>query len=84
MQEALPEVETLRERLSEEKRKLDDELLKSAGLENQLTRMEEDLNFKMQLLVKELTEVRRWNQLLILQDWAAVVYFAFAHIFSCL
>ena len=59
LQEALPEVETLRERLSEEKRKLDDELLKSAGLENQLTRMEEDLNFKMQLLEKELTEVRQ-------------------------
>ena len=59
LQEALPEVETLRERLSEEKRKLDEELLKSAGLENQLTRMEEDLNFKMQLLEKELTEVRQ-------------------------
>ena len=59
LQEALPEVQTLRERLSDEKRKLDEEQLRSADLENQLTRMEEDLNFKMQLLEKELTEVRQ-------------------------
>jgi cell shape-determining protein MreC len=53
----LPEVQSLRDRLSDEKRKLDEEQLRSADLENQLTRMEEDLNFKMQLLEKELTEV---------------------------
>ena len=47
----------MRDRLSDEKRKLDEEQLKSADLENQLARMEEDLNFKMQLLEKELTEV---------------------------
>ena len=38
--------------------KLDEEQLKVADLENQLSRMEEDLNFKMQLLEKELTEVK--------------------------
>jgi hypothetical protein len=48
----------LRDRLSDEKRKLDEEQLKCADLENQLARMEEDLNFKMQLLEKELTEVK--------------------------
>ena len=53
----MPEVQSLRDRLSDEKRKLDEEQLRSADLENQLTRMEEDLNFKMQLLEKELTEV---------------------------
>ena len=53
----MPEVQALRDRLSDEKRKLDEEQLRSADLENQLTRMEEDLNFKMQLLEKELTEV---------------------------
>ena len=54
----MPEIESLRDRLAEEKRKLDEEQLKVADLENQLSRMEEDLNFKMQLLEKELTEVR--------------------------
>jgi hypothetical protein len=57
LQEALPEIESLRDRLADEKRKLDEEQLKVADLENQLSRMEEDLNFKMQLLEKELTEV---------------------------
>jgi len=37
-QEALPEIESLRDRLAEEKRKLDEEQLKVADIENQLSR----------------------------------------------
>ena len=52
------EAKRLEEEEAERKRKLDEEQLKVADLENQLSRMEEDLNFKMQLLEKELTEVK--------------------------
>ena len=37
---------------------LDDEQLKKADLENQLARLDEDLKFKLQVLEKELTEVK--------------------------
>lgn len=58
LQEALPELEQLRKKLAELKRLLDDEQLKKADLENQCARLEEDLKFKLQLLEKELAEVR--------------------------
>lgn len=48
LKEALPELDSLRKKLSELKRFLDDEQLKKADLENQCTRLEEDLKFKMQ------------------------------------
>ena len=58
LKEALPEIEQLRKKLAEAKRALDDEQLKKADLENQLARLDEDLKFKMQVLEKELTEVK--------------------------
>lgn len=58
LDESLPEVRILREKLAEAKRALDDEQLKSADLENTCARLEEDLKFKMQLLEKELSEVK--------------------------
>jgi len=54
----MPEMESLRKKLSDLKRQLDDEQLKKADLENQCARLEEDLKFKLQLLEKELTEVK--------------------------
>ena len=48
----------LRDKLAEEKRKLDEEQLRSADLENKCKRLEDDLNFKLQLMEKELTEVK--------------------------
>ena len=56
-QDAMPELESLRKKLAELKRLLDDEQLKKADLENQCERLEEDLKFKLNLLEKELTEV---------------------------
>ena len=58
LQDTLPEVQSLREKLAEAKRQLDDEQLKSADLENTCARLEEDLKFKLQLLEKELSEVK--------------------------
>lgn len=58
LKDALPEMDQLRKKLAELKRVLDDEQLKKADLENQCSRLEEDLKFKLQVLEKELTEVK--------------------------
>jgi lamin B len=58
LDDALPELQSLREKLTEAKRFLDEEQLKSADLENTCARLEEDLKFKFQLLEKELSEVK--------------------------
>lgn len=52
-------MESLRNKLSEAKRSLDEEQLKNADLQNHCERLEEDLKFKMQLLEKELQEVQQ-------------------------
>merc|ERR1719429_441553 len=56
LQESLPEIQSLRDKLNEAKRNLDEEQIKSADLENTCARLEEDLKFKLQLLEKELLE----------------------------
>merc|ERR1711963_1341766 len=53
----------LREKLAEAKRALDEEQLKSADLENTCARLEEDLKFKLQLLEKELSEVKQREEI---------------------
>ena len=58
LKDVLPELEGLRKKLADLKRVLDEEQLKKADLENTCARLEEDLKFKLQLLEKELTEVR--------------------------
>merc|ERR1712176_1507182 len=58
LQESLPEIQSLRDKLNEAKRNLDEEQIKSADLENTCARLEEDLKFKLQLLEKELVEVK--------------------------
>ncbi|XP_071747127.1 lamin-B1.S isoform X6 [Lepeophtheirus salmonis] len=58
LQDVLPELDSLRDRLADAKRHLDEEQLKKANLENQCSRLEEDLKFKLQLLEKELMEVK--------------------------
>ena len=57
--ESVPETKMLRDKLAEAKRSLDDEQLRSADLENTCARLEEDLKFKLQLLEKELSEVKQ-------------------------
>jgi len=54
----LPENKLLKEKLADAKRVLDEEQLRNADLENTCARLEEDLKFKLQLLEKELTEVK--------------------------
>ena len=54
----VPENKDLKDKLAEAKRLLDEEQLKNADLDNTCARLEEDLKFKLQLLEKELTEVR--------------------------
>merc|ERR1719443_373998 len=63
LDEALPEVRNLREKLVEAKRNLDEEALKSADLENTCARLDEDLKFKMQLLEKQLQEVKNRKEI---------------------
>jgi len=63
LEECLPEVHNLREKLAEAKRNLHEEQLKSADLENKCARLEEDLKFKMQTLEKELQEVKNRREL---------------------
>ena len=58
LDDCLPDIQNLREKLAEAKRALDEEQLKSADLENTCARLEEDLKFKLQILEKELTEVK--------------------------
>merc|ERR1712241_825110 len=63
LDECLPEVLNLREKLAEAKRNLDEESLKSADLENTCARLDEDLKFKMQLLEKQLQEVKNRKEI---------------------
>lgn len=63
LDEVLPEVRHLREKLVEAKRGLDEEQLKSADLENTCARLDEDLKFKMQLLEKQLMEVKNRKEI---------------------
>ena len=63
LDECLPEVRNLREKLAEAKRNLDEEQLKSADLENTCARLDEDLKFKMQLLEKQLMEVKNRKEI---------------------
>merc|ERR1711963_866859 len=63
LDETLPEVRNLREKLAEAKRNLDEEQLKSADLENTCARLDEDLKFKMQLLEKQLMEVKNRKEI---------------------
>jgi len=63
LDECLPEVRNLREKLVEAKRNLDEEQLKSADLENTCARLDEDLKFKMQLLEKQLMEVKNRKEI---------------------
>ncbi|XP_059094822.1 lamin-C-like isoform X2 [Tigriopus californicus] len=63
LKDALPELDVLRKKLADLKRVLDDEQLKKADLENQCARLEEDLKFKLQLLEKELTEVKHRKEI---------------------
>jgi len=63
LDEVLPEVRHLREKLVEAKRTLDEEQLKSADLENTCARLDEDLKFKMQLLEKQLMEVKNRKEI---------------------
>merc|ERR1712109_210101 len=63
LDECLPEALNLREKLAEAKRNLDEESLKSADLENTCARLDEDLKFKMQLLEKQLQEVKNRKEI---------------------
>merc|ERR1712241_514127 len=63
LDECLPEVLNLREKQAEAKRNLDEESLKSADLENTCARLDEDLKFKMQLLEKQLQEVKNRKEI---------------------
>ena len=54
----LPEREHLRARLGNAKGALDKEHLKSADLENRCRKLEEDLNFKISSLEKEVVEIK--------------------------
>merc|ERR1712062_71521 len=58
LDEVLPEVQKLQDKLAEAKKMLDDEVLKKADLENQCQRLDEELKFKIQLLEQQLTEVK--------------------------
>ena len=58
MNETYPEVLSLRKKLAETKKILDEELFDKANLEDQCKRMDEELKFKIQLLESQLEEVR--------------------------
>merc|ERR1719445_1369367 len=58
LDEVLPEVQKLQDKLAEAKKMLDDEVLKKADLENHCQRLDEELKFKIQLLEQQLTEVK--------------------------
>merc|ERR1719225_1348557 len=56
LDEVLPEVQKLQDKLAEAKKMLDDEVLKKADLENHCQRLDEELKFKIQLLEQQLKE----------------------------
>jgi len=58
LDEVLPEVQKLQDKLAEAKKLLDDEVLKKADLENHCQRLDEELKFKIQLLEQQLEEVK--------------------------
>merc|ERR1711874_360250 len=58
LDEILPEVQRLQDKLAEAKKLLDDEVLKKADLENHCQRLDEELKFKIQLLEQQLEEVK--------------------------
>merc|ERR1711997_703292 len=58
LDEVLPEVQKMQDKLAEAKKLLDDEVLKKADLENHCQRLDEELKFKIQLLEQQLTEVK--------------------------
>merc|ERR1719228_3177878 len=58
LDEVLPEVQRLQDKLAEAKKLLDDEVLKKADLENHCQRLDEELKFKIQLLSQQLEEVK--------------------------
>ena len=58
LNETFPEVLSLRKKLDEAKKLLDEELFNKANLEDQCKRMDEELKFKIQLLENQLEEVR--------------------------
>ena len=58
LDEVLPEVQRLQDKLAEAKKLLDDEVLKKADLENHCQRLDEELKFKIQLLEQQLEEVK--------------------------
>lgn len=58
LEEVMPQVQALKDRLSECKKLLDDEVLRKADLENQCQRLDEELKFKISLLEQQLDEVK--------------------------
>merc|ERR1719228_2983314 len=58
LDEVLPEVQKMQDKLAEAKKLLDDEVLKKADLENHCQRLDEELKFKIQLLSQQLDEVK--------------------------
>merc|ERR1712008_182167 len=58
LDEVLPEVQKMQDKLAEAKKLLDDEVLKKADLENHCQRLDEELKFKIQLLSQQLEEVK--------------------------
>lgn len=58
LDEVLPEIARLKEKLTDAKKQLDDEVLKKAELENQCQRLDEELKFKISLLEQQLEEVK--------------------------
>ena len=58
LDEVLPEIGRLKEKLNDAKKQLDDEVLRKAELENQCQRLDEELKFKISLLEQQLEEVK--------------------------
>merc|ERR1712241_431792 len=67
LDEILPEVQRLQDKLAEAKKLLDDEVLKKADLENHCQRLDEELKFKIQLLEQQLEEVKTRKEIEILR-----------------
>merc|ERR1719239_300049 len=58
LDEVLPGLQKLKDKLSDAKKQLDDEVLKKAELENHCQRLDEELKFKIRLLEQQLEEVK--------------------------
>jgi chromosome segregation ATPase len=57
LDEVLPEVQKMQDKLADAKKLLNDEVLKKVDFENHCQRLTEELNLKIQLLSKQLVEV---------------------------